>query len=176
MGRICTLHESLTQKWISKFNGGGSAVLRVRFPCLFFSSIKAANRPSNLQTPEIYLSSSGGLGVQDKSTNKFEEVPPSRLQHFLCSHLEKGASEFSAAPSIRALQCDFFQHCPHSDSTPFWHDLPGDSFRYHSLRAGATRLFLFQLPITNLGFYLCFWLTGYKLKVPTTPSHVQLIF
>lgn len=58
--------------------------------------------------------------------------------------------------------------------TQFWHYLPGQSVKSHKTASSCLPLppLPFQKPIVNLGYYLCFWVTGYKTKAPTTPPRV----
>ena len=48
--------------------------------------------------------------------------------------------------------------------TQFWNCLPGDSIRFHKLRAQPcqTAPIPFQMPISSPGYHLCFWLIDYK--------------
>ena len=57
------------------------------------------------------------------------------------------------------------------NSAQLWHYLPGDSIRSHSLRPQSCKTALppLQMPITSPGCHLCFWPTGYRPEVPTTP-------
>lgn len=74
-------------------------MLRVRFFCLFFYSIKDANKVSNLRTTEIYLSSSGGLKSKIRvPTRSTESLPPGYRTSCCILSWEKGTSEFSVAP------------------------------------------------------------------------------
>ena len=61
------------------------------------------------------------------------------------------------------------------NSTQFWHSLPRDSIRFHRLKAEFLKTeqtrFL-QMPITNPGYHLYFWLSSSinRLEVLMTPS------
>ena len=50
------------------------------------------------------------------------------------------------------------------NSSQFWH-LPGDSVGSHRLRTQ----FPPASPVASPSYHLCFWLTGYRSDVPTTP-------
>lgn len=59
------------------------------------------------------------------------------------------------------------------NSTQFWHYLPRDSISFYRLRDQfykTTLLPPIKMPIPNLGYYLDFGPTGFRLGVPTTPS------
>ena len=47
---------------------------------------------------------------------------------------------------------------------------PKSSVRFQRSKVHPTRVPPPQMPIASPGCYLCFWQTGFKLKVPTTPS------
>lgn len=54
----------------------------------------------------------------------------------------------------------------------FWPWLPGDSIRFHKLKAQShkTTPSPLQMMVTRPGCHLCFWPTSYRSEVPTTPS------
>lgn len=52
--------------------------------------------------------------------------------------------------------------------TQFWHYIPGDSIRFHRLKAQSHKTALLQT--LRAGCRLCSWLTGSKAEVPRTPS------
>ena len=67
------------------------------------------------------------------------------------------------------------------NSTQFCHSLPRDSIRFHRLKAEFLKteqtLFL-QMPITNPGYHLYFWLSSSinRLEVLMTPSSESINF
>ena len=67
------------------------------------------------------------------------------------------------------------QLCPTITQT--WHCLPGDSIRFHRLRAQSRKIthIPLQTPSAKPGCYLCFWPISYKSEVPMTPPRVSLI-
>jgi hypothetical protein len=61
-----------------------------------------------------------------------------------------------------------------SDPVHFWYCPPEDGIRSHREDSVPRLCPPFLMPVTDF-FYLCFWLTSYKLEFPQSPPQARLL-